>query len=162
MPKKFETLPYTFHTKLACEIAEIDPQRLNESIAAKDGYKCAPETRKGKKRTYGEFDLIALYLFRFLTTLGYSQSLASKYACGVLTSLNSSHHELPDRLDFPLNPFPDVVIGCSSEEPTIFEHSGNLVSYATLGFNLPAIRHEIRRRMENVADRERNTFGNED
>ena len=161
MPQKFEPLEYKFRTKLACEIAKIDPLRLNESIAAKDGYKCAPETRPGVAREFGEFDLIALHLFRFLTNMGYSQSLASMYACAVKNKLGQAYRVLPDRFDFPLNPFPDEGIACSAEDPTTFEHSGNLVSMATISFSIPVLRKMVQDRMEHTAKRERNTFGDE-
>lgn len=156
---KYEEHPFKFRTKLACEIVEIDPLRLNEAIAAKDGYKCAPETRPGVAREFGEFDLISLYLFRFLSGLGYSQSLASMYACGVLRALQLSYRVLPERFDFPLNPFPDTAIACEESDPTTFLHSDNLMSHTTIGFNVVALRKMIRERMEHIGNRERNTFG---
>ncbi|WP_420004394.1 hypothetical protein [Arenibacterium sp. LLYu02] len=159
--KSFQPIALRFRTKLACEIAGIDPLRLNEAIAAKDGYKCAPVTRPGRAREYGEFDLIALFLFRFLTTLGYSQSLASTYACGVLEALTHDYHELPERFDFPLNPFPDEVVACTADEPTTFVHSENFVSYATVGFNITLLRKEIQTRMQAIAERESTVFGDE-
>ncbi|WP_282052847.1 hypothetical protein [Phaeobacter inhibens] len=161
MPTRYEEHPFKFRTKLACEIVDIDPLRLNEAIAAKDGYKCAPETRPGVAREFGEFDLISLYLFRFLTGLGYSQSLASMYACGVLQSLQQSYHTLPERFDFPLNPFPDTAIPCVESEPTTFLHSGNLIAHTTICFNVVVLREMIRGRMEHIAARERNTFGDD-
>ncbi len=161
MPEHFKPHPFKFRTKLACEIAEIDPLRLNEAIAAKDGYKCAPETRPGVAREFGEFDLIALYLFRFLSTLGYSQSLASMYACGVKRGLECHYSTLPDRFDFPLNPFPDEIQNCTSKDPTVFVHSGDLIAHTTVCFNITHLREMIQKRMEHVAKREQNTFGDE-
>jgi len=157
---RFEPHPFKFRTKLACEIADIDPLRLNESIAASDGYKCAPETRPGVAREFGEFDLIALYLFRFLTTLGYSQSLASMYACGVQNALTNSYADaLPDRFDFPLNPFPDEIVHRKSDDPPVYVHSGDLVAHTTICFDVTHLRKLIQERMEHVAKRENNTFG---
>ena len=162
MPIRFEPHCYKFRTKLACEIAEIDPQRLNEAIAAKDGYKCAPQTRAGVAREYDEFDLIALYLFRFLTGVGYSQSLASMYACGVRNALNKSFaNKLPERFDFPLSPFPHEEISCEASDPTIFAVLGEEEAPASIGFNVNHLRQVIRERMDSVGKRERNTFGDE-
>lgn len=161
MPQKFEPIPLRFRTKLACEIVDMDPLRLNEAIAAKDGYKCAPPTRAGRAREFGEFDLIALFLFKFLTNLGYPQSLASMYACTVLDALKVSYAVLPDRFDFPLNPFPDTCLPCVANDPTTFIHAGNLVSFATISFNITDLRAEIQERMNHIANRERNTFGDE-
>ncbi len=159
MPQKFKPLPYKFSTKLACEIAGIDPLRLNESIAGKDGYTCAPKTRAGVARQFEEFDITALFIYRFLTSTGYTQKLASMYACGVLEALKHSYHTLPERFDFPLNPFPDQAIACQKDDPTIFSHGEGLISYATIGFNITLLRKEIQDRMEFIAARERNTFG---
>lgn len=165
MLKKFTPMEYRFRTKLACEIAGIDnPLRLNEAIAAKDGYKCAPPTVAGKAREFGEFDLIALYLFRFLSTLGYSQSLASTYACNVLNMLKAEYHELPERFDCPLNPFPDEIVAVGKDAPTTFQHNvggTEFLAHTALSFNIPELRREIQARMEHVAKRESNTFGEE-
>ncbi len=161
IPQKFKPIPFRFRTKLACEIVDMDPLRLNEAIAAKDGYKCAPETTPGRAREFGEFDIIALFIFKFLTNLGYPQNLASMYACGVLEALSSHYMTLPERFDFPLNPFPDTAVACTAEDPTTFAHSDNLVSYATIGFNIPLLRKEIQTRMKAIAERESNVFGDE-
>lgn len=161
MPKYFEALPYKFRTKLACEVAGIEAQRLNEAIAAKDGYKCAPETKPGVAREFDEFDMIALYLFRFLSGLGYSQSLASMYACSVQRAFRFAYHDLPDRFDFPMNPFPDEVVTAMSDDPTTFQTSDNFLAHTTICFNAVELRRMIRERMEHIANRERNTFGDD-
>ena len=164
MLKKFTPSLYRFRTKLACEIAGIEPINLNDAIAAKDGYKCAPPTTAGKAREYGEFDLIALFIFRFLTNAGASQKLASSQACKVLEMLKSEYHELPERFDCPMNPFPDEIVACGADEPTTFKHEiggKEFIAHTTISFNIVELRREIQARMEHVATRESRTFGDD-
>ncbi len=140
-----------FRTKAACHITGVEPQRLNEAIAA-GAYTCAPNTTPGKSRTFDEDDLLALFVWGFLINHNsYPLKMASMYACRILENARHRHIQEPARLDFPLNPFPSEMIPCQSDDPTTFHHSiGGVVttSFATLSFNLELLRKEIQGRME--------------
>ncbi len=66
--------------KLACEIAQLHPDRMNEHIASGD-YHCAPSTQAGKPRIYEIDDLVALCTFSHLMKMGIVAKKAGEFAC---------------------------------------------------------------------------------
>ncbi|WP_197462486.1 MULTISPECIES: hypothetical protein [unclassified Erythrobacter] len=74
------TLPVRLTTKAACRVARLDPQRLNEAIAKGD-YSCAPETVKGRARSFDPDDMIGLWYFREFLEDGFSAKRAGERAC---------------------------------------------------------------------------------
>ena len=152
--ERFKPHKLKFRTKAACRVAGIDPQRLNEAIASKDGYPCAPKTSAGVARVFDEFDIIALFVFRRLTLNGFSQKLASGYACGVLSALRSNYHELPERIDFPMTGFNDEWIAASESDPPNFEIHHNMTLSANEAFciNISKLREIVRAAMEAEAN----------
>jgi hypothetical protein len=72
-----------------CRLAHVDRDRLNEAIARGD-YPCAPETRPGARRMFGEADFIALAAYGALTARGVPPRLAGGVACSVLTAVENS------------------------------------------------------------------------
>lgn len=73
-------------SKLACQIAGIDPLRLNEAVFAKH-YNCAPETRAGSPRIFDEDGIVALRIFGDKTLAGWSTANAGELACSVLAEI---------------------------------------------------------------------------
>jgi hypothetical protein len=71
---------------LACSIANIDPDRLNEWIAAGD-YPCAPATVPGRARVFKDREIVGLLIFKRLMALGMSAAGAGRVACGVAACL---------------------------------------------------------------------------
>ena len=71
---------YKARTKLACQIAGIDPQRLNEAHHAQT-YRCLPPTRAGSARVFEVHDIVALCVFKEMTDFGISTSRAADIAC---------------------------------------------------------------------------------
>jgi hypothetical protein len=67
-------------SKTACEIARIDPLRLNEAIHA-GFYPCAPETRPGSSRVYDVDQIVALRIYGVLLGLSLSAERAGYIAC---------------------------------------------------------------------------------
>ncbi len=72
-----------------CELANVDRDRLNEAIARGD-YPCAPETRPGARRMFGEADFIALSVYGALTSRGIPPRLAGGVACHALSAVENS------------------------------------------------------------------------
>lgn len=69
-------------TRLACQIALIDPNRFNELVAA-GSYPCAPPTRAGSARVFQVNDIVALKVYALLTEEGVIPSRAGPVACGL-------------------------------------------------------------------------------
>lgn len=83
-------------TRAACEIAQIEQQRLNEDIA-KGHYTCAPEAQSTVGRFWDEADICGLSVYAFLLRVygagedagnmcgtrkpGLTKALANQYAC---------------------------------------------------------------------------------
>lgn len=76
-------------TKLAMEIAELNPLRFNEYVAA-DTYKCAPRTEPGKSRRFREPDLIGLWWFSKMLREGISAARAGDIACRLVGFLRET------------------------------------------------------------------------
>ena len=55
----------TVSTNAACRIAGMDSRRLNE-VMVQGAFTCAPSTRRGVPRAWGEDDILALCMFRCL------------------------------------------------------------------------------------------------
>lgn len=70
-------------TKLACEIARIDPARFNEAVHF-NKYHCAPSTSPGSARVFTEDDIVALMIYRQMLDAGMSSEKAGAYACEAL------------------------------------------------------------------------------
>ena len=68
--------------KLACKIAGLNPDRLNEMIASGQ-YGCAPQTDGGKARIYDRDDIVCLCIFKMLMDAGMSAGRAGHYASDV-------------------------------------------------------------------------------
>lgn len=73
-------------TKLAMEIAGLNPLRFNEYVAA-GSYRCAPRTDPGKPRRFREPDLIGLWWFNKMLTEGVSAVRAGEVACRLVDYL---------------------------------------------------------------------------
>lgn len=69
-------------TKLACQIANINPDRFNESIHS-NFYPCAPRTTPGKAREFDTDDIVALRLYQRSIEAGMSAAAAGTKACKV-------------------------------------------------------------------------------
>lgn len=67
-------------TKLACEIANINPDRFNEAVHA-SFYPCAPKTTPGKARSFDVDDVVALRLYEQFMGTGMSAASAGAKAC---------------------------------------------------------------------------------
>lgn len=66
-------------TKLACEIAGIDPARFNDAIHA-NLFPCAPETRPGSSRVFEVEDIIVIRIYRQLIDPASPQRFAAERA----------------------------------------------------------------------------------
>lgn len=86
-----KTTEHTATTKLACNIAMTNPDRLNEAIRV-GYYPCAPATRQGKARSFDVNDIIALRLYQRFLDRGTPPAGAGDLACEVRTFL----HQHPD------------------------------------------------------------------
>lgn len=78
--------PNRARAKLACEIANIDPDRFNEAVHA-GNYPCAPETAPGKARIFNMQDLIALCVYGRKLEQEVPARRAGAIACGVRSVL---------------------------------------------------------------------------
>ncbi|MFN4158614.1 MAG: hypothetical protein ACK4GO_09450 [Gemmobacter sp.] len=76
-------------TKLACNIAGIDPARFNELVHF-NKYPCAPDTTPGSARVFDVDDIIALRIHVMLTDIGMSQEGAGHIACNVLRLIQNN------------------------------------------------------------------------
>jgi len=76
-------------TKLAMEIAGLNPLRFNEYVAA-GTYPCAPRTDPGKPRRFREPDLIGLWWFSKMIAEGVSAARAGNVACRLVEYLKES------------------------------------------------------------------------
>ncbi|MFC3169852.1 hypothetical protein [Paracoccus fontiphilus] len=76
-------------TKLACEIANINPDRFNESIHS-NFYPCAPKTSPGKARSFNVDDIVALRLYQRSISAGMSAAAAGTKACKVREFMQTS------------------------------------------------------------------------
>jgi hypothetical protein len=85
------TVEQKFATKLACRIAEVNPARLNEDIAAGD-YPCPPDTIPGRARYFSRHSLVSLVLYQQLQNQGYHKKAAGYIAC----SVGAAAQEFPD------------------------------------------------------------------
>ena len=74
--------PLRTTTKLACEIAETNPDRFNEAVHA-GFYPCAPQTTPGKARSFGADDIVALRLYQGFIKAGMSAATAGAKACKI-------------------------------------------------------------------------------
>ncbi|GGH53138.1 hypothetical protein GVY41_09070 [Frigidibacter albus] len=70
-------------TKLACEIANTNPDRFNEAIHA-GFYPCAPKTTPGKARSFSVDDIVALRQYQGEMDRGMSAAAAGAKACKIL------------------------------------------------------------------------------
>lgn len=86
---------YSARTKLACEIAGVDPLRLNEDHHH-NVYECLPETVAGKARVFQVHDILALRIFGMLTRAGLSRSVAGEIACTIRYAAQFDHPDLRD------------------------------------------------------------------
>ena len=64
----------------ACDLAGVDPNRLNEAIARGD-FPCAPVTIAGGRRVFDERDFVVLAIFGAMTGRGMPPRLAAEVAC---------------------------------------------------------------------------------
>ena len=69
--------------RTAARIAGLDPDRLNEWIAAGD-YPCAPQTVPGKVRIFSEREIVGLCVFERLMADGMAAYPAGHIACDVV------------------------------------------------------------------------------
>lgn len=76
-------------TKLACQIAGIDPLRLNEAVF-NGNFLCAPETEAGRARVFKVDDIVALRVFGDSIRVGYTTAAAGKLACRVLAMMREN------------------------------------------------------------------------
>lgn len=77
-----KTTKLTATTKLAARIAMVEPDRLNEAIAA-GFYPCAPSTSAGRARQFDLNDIIALRIYGRLIDDGVVPRKAGHIACGL-------------------------------------------------------------------------------
>ncbi|MEM9045024.1 MAG: hypothetical protein AAGC81_10020 [Pseudomonadota bacterium] len=77
-------------TKLACEIANLDPQQLNEVISFKH-FNCAPKTKAGSARVFQRDDIVVLIVLSLLLKAPLKQSQAGFIACEIKDVLKSDH-----------------------------------------------------------------------
>ena len=80
-------------TKLACEIAGMNPDRLNEAIHAGD-YPCAPVTTPGKARSFDVDDIVSLRLYRGFLQAGLNAAAAGHKAC-MIRRFMADHPDTP-------------------------------------------------------------------
>ncbi len=73
-------------TKLAMEIAGMNPLRFNDIVAA-GHYRCAPPASPGKARRFREADLIGLYWFQRMVDQGMTVKVAGDIACRLVDYL---------------------------------------------------------------------------
>ena len=84
-------MPTKARTKLACKIARINPDRLNEAVSV-GRYTCAPETSPGSSRLFGVDDIVALCIYAQLIRSGVSDERAWQFSCDALREF----HDKPD------------------------------------------------------------------
>lgn len=76
-------------TKPACEIAGIDPLRLNEAVFA-GHFPCAPETQAGRARVFDVDEIVAARIFADKMRIGLSTSSAGELACRALQEMRQN------------------------------------------------------------------------
>ena len=79
-------------TAKACEIADVDHQRFNETIA-KGFYPCVPPTARGSTRLFDLDDIVALTVYGDFLKHGTIPRVAGPVACG-LRELLREHPDL--------------------------------------------------------------------
>ena len=150
----------SFRTRAACRIADIDPQRFNEDVAAGD-YPCAPSTRSGVSRVFDETDIVGLFIYSRLTRrpepYRLSKKLAASVAQGVMGKLRESPDTDPARVDFP---FDDAgyCMGAREGDPPSFVTPEGIHVATTVCFDVKRIREFVRQRVVDEA----NILGEED
>jgi hypothetical protein len=80
MPELPTTTDKDATTRLACEIAQTNPDRFNEAVHA-NTYPCAPKTTPGKARSFDVDDIVALRIYQREMDNGMSAAAAGKKAC---------------------------------------------------------------------------------
>ncbi|MBT3779995.1 MAG: hypothetical protein HOF91_08265 [Rhodospirillaceae bacterium] len=85
-------MPIRVRTALAARIARIDHQRYNEAVAD-DLYPCAPLTMKGSSRIFDSDDLLGLFIYGRLTTMGLPPRHAGRLACEAKGTLERNSEE---------------------------------------------------------------------
>ncbi|SIT81916.1 hypothetical protein [Pontibaca methylaminivorans] len=74
--------PHSARTKLACQIAAVDPDRFNEAVHA-GNYPCAPQTARGSARVFDIEDMVALRVYSRLLNQEIPPRRAGHMACGI-------------------------------------------------------------------------------
>lgn len=75
-------------TRVAMAFAGVDRGRFNEAVWHQH-YRCAPETREGTQRDWGEADLVGLTAFGYLTKQGVKPREAGNLACLTVQTLRT-------------------------------------------------------------------------
>ena len=79
-------------TKLACSIAGLDPQKMNEAVHF-GHLTCVPETSPGVARAFDVDQIVTLMIFANLTRNGMSSAQAGAIACAI--AFNIVPHQDP-------------------------------------------------------------------
>ena len=134
--------------KLACRIAMIDPDRVNEAIARGD-YRCAPGTERGSARLFNERQVLVLMIYGRLLHFGLSPATAGEWACAFDLGLRKSPDAERIALEFEETGITDMG---DADDPEIGDE------LATFRFDIGA----LRKRMKAELAKEQQILGRDD
>lgn len=141
-------------TRLAMQIAGLDPLRFNEAVAA-GTYQCAPRTVPGKARSFTEVDLIGLYYFARLMEGGMENAKAGDIACRLITFLeeraSTGKPYIEDRVVFVVSRLRSFFVSAASFEDVQRRGSEFVATGGTvysIQFELGFVRERIREAIE--------------
>lgn len=134
-------------TKLACEIAGIEPARFNDAIHG-NLFPCAPETRPGSARVFEIEDVIAMRLYRQLIDPAGPRFAAEK-AGGIACEIREriSDPEVKVVAYAVSTSGPGKVVSRAVDVDDLIFADGSPVLFA-MNFNIAALRKEVRSRLE--------------
>ncbi len=135
--------------RLACELSDLDPDRLNSWISL--GYfACAPETRPGKARSFDENGVVSLKILSQLLTWGVSEKHACRLAYEALDYI--ANRPLTELLHYVQEPGAAAAISHWTDTPQDKSAPGFA---SMLTFNVEVIRKDIREKFWGVSEEAR-------
>lgn len=138
-------------TKLACEIARIDPARFNEAVHF-NKYHCAPSTSPGSARVFTEDDIVALMIYRQMLDAGMSSEKAGAYACEALARFRDKQEVEVVSYVVSTTGFAGMFVGAVRPE-------GKYGAFADKAFSLSFYVNELRAYVRQCLEYERSILG---
>ena len=125
----------------ACKTADVSYDDFILTIAT-GGYPCLPGTAPGSPRTFGETDLLALYVYGRLLAFGFDALRSGEYASRVHYELRANTAATSVAIVLTRHEGKRVVVGCETPAPS------SQARREQIEFNIAAIRKFLNRRIE--------------